>query len=348
MEKKLLSGDTIEEMCRISKITKAILIILPFIVFLISFSLGRYRVLPQTIVEIFWSKVTGISGNYSSTDASVVMALRFPRIIICLLVGAGLSMSGAALQGMFGNPLVSPQILGVSAGAGFGAALAILLSGSVLMVQFMALGFGICAVIITYWIVRIKNKNTSVYMLVLAGVITSAFFEALISIIKYVADPFSKLPTITYWLMGSMANISWNDVIIVSPIIIFGIIGLLIMRWRLNALSLEEDEARSLGINIRASRIVVIIFCTLITAASVSVCGIVGWVGLVVPHVGRIIVGHNHKNLIPACLSIGATYVLIIDNIARSLVSTEIPLSILTAIIGAPFFAYLLRKTGGR
>lgn len=346
MNNHLTNNKNLENGYGVSKLVKLILLALPLLVFFVSFSMGRYPVAPQTILEIFWSKIMGVSGALSSTDVSVVMTLRFPRIVACLLVGAGLSMSGAALQGMFGNPLVSPQILGVSAGAGFGAALAILLSGSLIMIQSMALLFGILAVIATYWIATIRSSNSSVYILVLAGVITSAFFEALISIIKYVADPFSKLPTITYWLMGSMANVSWNDVAMVAPIIVIGIVGLLVMRWRLNVLSLDEDEARSLGINIKASRIAVIIFCTLITAASVSLCGIVGWIGLIVPHIGRMVVGHNHKHLMPACLSIGATYLLLIDNMARSLVSTEIPLSILTAVVGAPVFAYLLRKMG--
>ncbi len=343
-----LNQESIQSIYRLPSTIKTILIILPFIVFFVSFCFGRYGVSPQTVLEVILSKTIGISGTYSSTDASVVMMLRFPRILMCMLVGAGLSMSGAALQGMFGNPLVSPQILGVSAGAGFGAALAILLSGSVFVIQSMAIIFGVCAVVLTYSISHVKGGNSSIYMLVLAGVITSAFFEALISIIKYVADPFSKLPTITYWLMGSMASVAWRDLLMVTPIIIVGIAGLLVIRWRLNILSLDDDEARSMGININVSRIMVIIFCTLITAASVSVCGIVGWVGLVIPHIGRIIVGPNHKNLIPACLSIGAVYLLIIDNLARSLVSTEIPLSILTAVVGAPFFAYLLKRSGGQ
>lgn len=348
MRSTSLNQESIQNIYRIPASVKLTFAVVPFIAFFISFCFGRYGVSPQTVAEVIWTKAMGVSGTYSATDASVVMVLRFPRIVMCMFVGAGLSMSGAALQGMFGNPLVSPQILGVSAGAGFGAALAILLSGSVFVIQAMALFFGICAVMLTYSIGRVKGGNTSIYMLVLAGVITSALFEALISIIKYVADPFSKLPTITYWLMGSMASISWRDVVMVTPIIAFGIIGLLIMRWRLNILSLDDDEARSLGININASRIIVIILCTIITAASVSVCGIVGWVGLVIPHIGRIMVGPNHKNLIPACLSIGAVYLLLIDNLARSLVSTEIPLSILTAIVGAPFFAYLLKRSGGQ
>lgn len=340
--------DQLQSKYGIPFIIKIILIALPIIMFFISFCFGRYGISPQTVFEILWSNALNIKGEYDSTDASVVMVLRFPRILMCMLVGAGLSMSGAALQGMFGNPLVSPQILGVSAGAGFGAALAILISSSVFLIQGLAILFGICAVALTYAISHIKGGNGSVYMLVLAGVITSAFFEALISIIKYVADPFSKLPTITYWLMGSMAGVKWNDLKIVTPIIILGIAGLLIMRWRLNILSLDDDEARSMGINIKASRMMVIVFCTLITAASVSVCGIVGWVGLVIPHICRIIVGPNHKNLLPACLSVGAVYLLMIDNLARSLVSTEIPLSILTALVGAPFFAYLLKRSGGQ
>ena len=275
-------------------LTKVILVLLPLVVFVLSFGLGRYNVSPQAVWGILWGQAFNLPSSYPGTDTSVIMVLRFPRILMCLLVGAGLSMAGAALQGMFGNPLVSPQILGVSAGAGFGAALAILLSGSIFMIQTMALFFGICAVAITYAISRFKGGDSSVYMLVLAGVITSAFFEALISIIKYVADPFSKLPTITYWLLGSMANVSWQDLMMVAPIIGFGIVGLIIMRWRLNILSLDDDEARSLGININASRIMVIIFCTLITAASVSVCGIVGWVGLVIP-ILQAIVGQSQE-----------------------------------------------------
>ncbi len=345
---QITNRESVQNKYRIPLIIKIILIVLPVIVFMISFCFGRYGVSPQTVLEILWSKALGIQGDYNSIDASVVMVLRFPRILMCILVGAGLSMAGAALQGMFGNPLVSPQILGVSAGAGFGAALAILLSGSVFAIEAMAILFGVCAVAITYAISHVKGGNSSVYTLVLAGVITSAFFEALISTIKFVADPLSKLPTITYWLMGSMASVAWRDLMMAAPIIGFGIAGLLIMRWRLNILSLDDDEARSMGININASRIMVIIFCTLITAASVSVCGIVGWVGLVIPHIGRIIVGPNHKNLLPACLSIGAVYLLLIDNLARSLVSTEIPLSILTALVGAPFFAYLLKRSGGQ
>lgn len=345
---QIASQESVQKKYGIPIIVKIMLTALPIVAFFISFCFGRYGISPQTVIKILWCNAFGLKGDYAPIDASVVMTLRFPRILMCMLVGAGLSMSGAALQGMFGNPLVSPQILGVSAGAGFGAALAILISSSVFLIQSMAVLFGIGAVILTYAISRIKGGNSSVYMLVLAGVITSAFFEALISTIKFVADPFSKLPTITYWLMGSMASVTWDDLLIVAPIIGFGIVGLLIMRWRLNVLSLDDDEARSMGININKSRIIVITACTLITAAAVSVCGIVGWVGLVIPHICRIIVGSNHKNLLPACLSVGAVYLLLIDNLARSLVSTEIPLSILTALVGAPFFAYLLKHSGGQ
>lgn len=343
-----LRREEVQNAYRIPIKVKITLILAPVIVFVISFCFGRYGVSPYTVVEILWSKASGAAGSYSAIDASVVMVLRYPRILMCLLVGAGLSVSGVALQGMFGNPLVSPQILGVSAGAGFGAALAILMSSSVFVIQGMAILFGICAVALTYALSHTRGGNSSIYMLVLAGVITSAFFEALVSIIKFVADPFSKLPTITYWLMGSMASVTWRDLFMVAPIIIVGIAGLFVMRWRLNILSLDDDEARSMGINIQASRVMVIVLCTIITAASVSVCGIVGWVGLVIPHVGRMVVGPNHKNLIPTCLSIGGVYLLLIDNMARSLVSTEIPLSILTAMVGAPFFAYLLKRSGGQ
>ncbi len=248
---------------------------------------------------------------------------------------------------MFSNPLVSPQVLGVSSGAGFGAALAILLLDSMFITQISAVLMGLAAVAITYFIGKLGKNSPTVFTLVLAGTITSAFFEALISGIKFVADPLSKLPQITYWLMGSLANTSMNDIKTSAPLIIIGSAILFFCRWRINILSLDEDEARATGINLQFSRILVILCCSVITAASVSVCGIIGWIGLVIPHICRSLVGPDNKKLIPACISIGSTYLILIDDLARSLTSAEIPLSILTALIGAPFFAYLLRRSGG-
>lgn len=331
---------------RIPSLTKIIFIIVPILTFLASFCFGRYWISPASVLEILGSRIFGYTGTWTTMQESIVFNMRLPRIVLSMIVGAGLSVSGASLQGLFGNPLVSPQILGVSAGAGFGAALGIIISGETWVVQVLSLVFGICAVIVTYLISRVRGGSSTVFMLVLSGVITGAFFEALISVLKYTADPFSKLPAITYWLMGSMSGASYNVLFTVGPIILAGVLILVIMRWRINVLSLDEDEARTLGVNITRSRIIVIVATTLITAAAVSACGIVGWVGLVIPHICRIIVGPNHKHLIPACIAVGASYLLIIDTLARSVLGTEIPLSILTAVIGAPFFAYLLKRSG--
>jgi len=194
---------------------------------------------------------------------------------------------------------------------------------------------------------RCKN-GTNLFMLVLAGVIVGALFQALISLVKYIADPLEKLPTIVYWLMGSLSGASYRELLAGAPLIMLGIVILVLIRWRINMLSLSEEEARTLGIHVQRLRWMVIGASTLITAVAVSLCGIIGWVGLVIPHIGRMIVGNYHKVLIPACVSIGSMYLLIMDTMARTLTSAEIPLSILTAIVGAPLFAYLLRKTGGR
>ncbi|MEA1961467.1 MAG: iron ABC transporter permease [Bacillota bacterium] len=329
------------------KLTTIILVLLPIMVFLISLCLGRYVVSPGTTLNILASHIFPIDQTWSSIEESVIINIRLPRLILAMLVGAGLAISGAGFQGIFGNPLVSPQILGVAAGAGFGAALGILLSGQMFMIQGLAVAFGIIAVVITYMISRMEN-GTPLFMLVLSGVIVGALFQALISLIKYVADPEDILPTIVYWLMGSLSGASYDDLMIGVPLILGGIIILLLMRWRINVLSLDEDEAKALGINVERSRWIIIVAATLITAVSVSLCGIIGWVGLVIPHIGRMLVGPNHKKLLPVCVSLGSFYLLIIDNIARTATAAEIPLSILTAIVGAPFFAYLLRKTGGK
>ena len=337
-DKKELKGKNLQAM---------IFILLPFVVLFISICFGRYWVSPDRVFKILISKIFPLAQSWTGIEESVVFQIRIPRILMAMLVGAGLSVSGAAFQGLFGNPLVSPHVLGVSAGAGFGAALGILLSGQVFLIQILAIIFGITAVVLTY-LMSSQKRKTSLFMLVLSGVITQAFFTALISLIKYVADPEEKLPTIVYWLMGSLSGISYSDLMVGIPMIVSGIVVLILMRWRINVLSLDEEEARALGINVERSRWIIIIASTLITAASVSLCGIVGWVGLVIPHIGRMIVGPDHRVLLPVTCSIGAVYLLLIDDLARTATAAEIPLSILTAIIGAPFFAYLLRKTGGK
>lgn len=319
---------------------------LPIVIAIVSLGIGRFGVDLGQIIKILISPIFPIEQTWSQMEETVVMQIRLPRIILAFLIGGGLAIAGAAFQGMFGNPLVSPDILGVSAGAGFGASLGILIAGHGFAAQVMALFFGLGAIIFTYVISGIK-KSAPIFMLVLAGVVTSALFNALISLTKFVADPEEKLPAITYWLMGSLGTATYKDVYIAGPIILVGILILYALRWRINLLTLPEDEAKSLGISVTRLKWTVIFGATLITAASVAVAGIVGWVGLIIPHIARMIVGNNNQLVLPVSVSIGGAYLLIIDNLARSITATEIPLSILTAIIGAPFFAILLRKTGG-
>lgn len=325
----------------------ALMWLLPIVVAVVSLGIGRFYVDPITIVKILTSQVFPIDQTWSNMEETVVMNVRFPRILLALLIGSGLAMAGASFQGMFGNPLVSPDILGVSAGAGFGASLGILLFGQGVTAQLLALVFGLLAILFTFFVAG-NRKNAAIYMFVLAGVITSALFNALISLTKFVADPEEKLPAITYWLMGSLGTATYRDLSIAGPIILFGMLILYVLRWRLNLLTLPEDEAKSMGIPVTALKWAVIAGATIITAATVAAAGIVGWVGLIIPHVARMFVGNNNQFVLPVSLAIGSVYLLIIDDLARSLTATEIPLSILTAIIGAPFFAYLLRRMGGR
>ncbi|MFJ8099298.1 FecCD family ABC transporter permease [Lysinibacillus sp. NPDC096212] len=324
----------------------ALLWLLPILVAIVSLGIGRFEVGLEQIIKILASKVITVEQTWTQMEETVVLNIRLPRILLALLIGGGLSIAGAGFQGMFGNPLVSPDILGVSAGAGFGASLGILLFGQNMYAQILALIFGLGAIGFTYLIAGAK-KNAPIFMFVLAGVVTSALFNALISLTKFVADPEEKLPAITYWLMGSLSTATYKDLFIGGPLILIGIILLYLLRWRLNILTLPEDEAKSMGIPVARLKWLVIFGATLITAASVAVAGIVGWVGLIIPHVARMLVGNNNQLVLPVSVAIGSVYLLIIDDLARSLTATEIPLSILTAIIGAPFFAYLLRRSGG-
>lgn len=322
------------------------LFLLVLIVGLISLFFGRFYIEPKTILGILFSKIIPLQATWSGTMETIIFKVRFPRVFLAMIVGAMLSISGAAFQGMFHNPLVSPDVLGVSSAAGFGAAIAILLSGNIITIQLFALVFGIIGVIFTYLLSRI-HKTTPILMLILSGVIVSAFFSALISLIKYIADPYEKLPEITFWLMGSLSTATMKDVLMILLPMIFCSSGLIFLGWRINILSMGDEEARSLGINTELLKGMIIVFATILTAAAVCVSGIIGWVGLIIPHVSRMIVGPDHRVLLPASLAIGAIYLTLIDNLSRSIYSAEIPLGILTAIIGLPFFAYLIRKSKG-
>lgn len=309
-----------------------------------SVCLGRYEVTPAETAQVLFAALTGGTGDLNQIKVNVVMQVRLPRILMSVLVGAALAAAGCTYQAIFGNPLVSPDILGVSSGAGFGAALGILISGSALVIQGFSLGFGLIAVALVVMLGRVQRR-TQLYMLVLAGVIVTALFNAFTSLVKYVADPYDKLPVITTWLMGSMANSSYSDLAVQAAVTLPCLAILVALRWKLNLLSLDEEEARSLGVDVGRLRMVAIVVATLLTATSVSICGIIGWVGLVMPHVGRMVVGNDHRVLMPASFLLGATYLLLIDDISRSVTGVEIPISILTAIIGAPFFAWLLRRS---
>jgi len=321
-------------------------VLFPLFLGVLSLSIGRFEVDFTVQVQILLSQFIDIEQTWTDMEEAAVIQLRLPRVILAILIGGGLSIAGAAFQGMFANPLVSPDILGVSAGAGFGAALGILLFGHGFSTQIIALITGMLAIGITFLVGGFK-KEMPIFMMVLAGVVTSALFQAFISLIKFVADPEEKLPSITYWLMGSLGTASYYDILIGAPFIIVGMVILLVLRWRINILSLSEEEAKSLGISVAKTRWLVIFAATIITASAVSIAGIIGWVGLIIPHIARMLVGNNNRFVLPVSISIGGSYLLIIDNLARTLTPAEIPLSILTAIVGAPFFAYLLMRTGG-
>lgn len=326
--------------------TVALLALVPLALLYASLLVGRFAVAPIDVARILSAQIFPMAHGWSKSAEIIVMQIRLPRAIMAMCIGAGLSISGAAYQGMFRNPLVSTDILGVTAASGFGAAVALLLSTNAFELQAIAFAFGLTGVALTYRLARIY-RTTPVLMLVLAGVVVGAFFSACLSGAKYVADPESKLPAITYWLLGSLNASSITGLTMVLPPIIAGSVGLLLVRWKLNVLAMGDEEARSLGIETEWLKAIVIVCTTLITAAAVSVCGMVGWVGLVIPHVGRMLVGPDHRVLLPATLSIGASYLLFIDDIARTAGAGEIPLGILTAVIGAPFFGYLLRRTRG-
>lgn len=277
---------------------------------------------------------------------TVIYNIRLPRIIAAIAVGGALSLAGAAYQGMFRNPMVSPDILGVSSGAGFGAALAILLSLPVAGVQASAFAGGILAVILAISISRsIGRHHNAILVLVLSGIIISALFSALISLAKFSADPENRLPAITFWLMGSLADIRLQELPAVLALVAAGSLPILLSGWRLNVLSFGEDEAKALGIHTSRVRMIVIGCATLVTASVIALSGLIGWIGLVMPHAARMISGPDHRIQLPVSFLLGGLALLVFDNIARSVISSEIPIGIITALAGAPFFILLLKLT---
>ncbi len=328
------------------KLINLLLVLAPVLCVLVSLFIGRYPLSFSDIMNVISGRLFGSAENLPHVHSTLVFDIRMPRAILGCLVGASLAVSGTALQGLFRNPLVSSGMLGVSSGAGFGAALAIVLFQSTAMIYVSAFFFALSAVLFSYMIGRIYNTAPAI-MLVLGGVIISSIFSALLSFIKYIADPYEELPSIVFWLMGSLASADYSDILVAAIPMITGITGLVFLRWKINVLAMGEKEARSLGINTTSGRILVIVFATLATAGAVCVSGIIGWIGLVIPHIGRLIAGNDNRILIPASISLGACFLILVDNTGRIISSGELPLSILTAIAGGPFFIYILKKTRG-
>jgi iron complex transport system permease protein len=320
--------------------------LLPIALLIISLFVGRYQTPLSAVVD---ESISTFSSFFFGTPASVstqhtvLFNVRLPRILAALLVGAALSISGASFQGIFRNPLVSPYILGVGSGAGFGACLAILLWNNYLIIQLMAFAFGLLAMFIAISMGKV-SKGTGTLVFVLSGIIVSSIFTALTSLAKYVADPYDQLPAIVFWLMGSLATVRYGDLLYILLPIFIGTLVLFLFRWRINILSLGDEEAKALGMDVEKMRLVIIVCATLVTSAAVSISGVIGWVGLVVPHISRMIVGPNYSRLLPMSMVIGASFMLVVDDLSRTIVATEIPLGILTSLVGAPVFAYLIKK----
>jgi iron complex transport system permease protein len=325
-------------------ISGAVLLVL----FFLSACAGRFSITPAQLIELVTDRLQGIQRG---TNAETVLwDVRIPRILAAILIGGCLSLSGSAYQGVFRNPMVSPDLLGASAGAGFGAALGILLGVSPLAVQLIAFGTGITAVVFTWLLHRTMGGDDSSdrILLVLSGVVTSALFQALISIVKYVADPFDTMPSISFWLMGGLTYVTGADVKFLLIPAVLGGIPILLIRWKLNLLAFEADEAAAMGISIRIYRGMVIFCATLMTAACVAVGGMIGWVGLIIPHFARIAVGPDYQKMLPLAAIFGGVFLLLVDDMARLLFAQELPIGILTALAGAPVFALLLiRRKGG-
>ena len=319
--------------------------LLPITFGLVSLCIGRFHVSVSEVISSIGAHLFGAGEMPSGFVEAALWNIRFPRILLAALCGAGLSAAGMAYQSLFSNPLATPDTLGVASGASFGAALGILIGFSMIGVQLFSLIFGFLAVVLT---VLSGGKNRrGMNTTILAGIMIGSLFSALVSFVKFTADTDTKLPAITYWLMGSLDSASYKGLLFGAPPIIIGVAVLVLLRWRLNILPLTDEEARSTGVNVKLLRAAVIICSTMITASVVSMCGQVGWVGLLVPHICRMWLGNDHRKTLPAAVFIGAAFMIAVDTAARSMSASEFPVSILTAIIGAPFFIFLMRRKGG-
>jgi iron complex transport system permease protein len=318
-----------------------------FVVVAVSFGAGKFAVPPLAALAALVEKLTGRTDLVSADVRLVIWQVRAPRVLAAVLVGASLSGAGATYQGLFRNPLVSPDILGVAAGAGLGAITGIYLDLPIAAIQALAFAGGLVAVAIVYLVgVSIRSRDP-VLALVLAGVAVGTLLGAATSMLKIFADPYNQLPAMTYWLLGSLTSVTLSDLASATPAIAIGLLPLVLLRWRMNVMSLGDEEARALGVESTTLRAIFISAATLMTAAAVSIAGVVGWVGLIIPHAARLLVGPDYSRLLPLSLVLGAGFLVFADTLARVIAVTEIPLGIVTAVVGAPVFLWLL-GTGRR
>jgi len=309
---------------------------------LLAFTVGRYPVSLGDLLTVLLAKVTGQTADVPTAVQSVVLQVRGPRVLAAALVGAALAVAGTAFQGLFRNPLVSPDILGASSGAALGAVTGIFFSLGVLAIQAFAFVGGLVAVAAVYVIGSAVRARDPILVLVLTGVVVGALLGAGVGLVKYLADPYNQLPAMTFWLLGSLAAANVSDLLPLFGPVAFGTAVLIALRWRMNVMSMPEEEARSLGVPTGPLRVAIVAAATLTTSASVATAGIIGWVGLVVPHLARSLVGPDFARLLPTAAILGGGYLLVIDTLARTAAEVEIPLGILTAVVGTPFFIWLL------
>lgn len=324
---------------------EAALLASPFALGAFALTLGLFPIGFQEVVRSLASLLhPDIAADVPEVARRLVLDVRLPRVLAAALIGAGLAVTGAVFQGIFTNPLVDANLLGVTSGAGFGAALVLLAGGSAWQVQVSAFAFGLAAVTLAFVGSRLYVSAPRI-VLTLMGILIGSLFASLTSLLKYLADPLDALPSITFWLMGGLTGVGWRHLPLLAALTVAGAVLFVLLRWRLNVLSLGEAEATALGVNAARTKLVLIVAATLVTAIAVSVGGVIGWVGLVVPHAARIVVGPDHRRMIPMSLALGATFLLTIDTVSRALLPSEVPLGVLTGLIGVPILIVLLRRT---
>lgn len=326
--------------------TIVLLFVLLVAVALVASGVGPYPIAPLTVLDVLTHRLFGTSAD--TTLSTVLFNIRLPRVVAAGFVGAALAAAGAAYQSLFRNPLVSPDILGVSTGAGLGAVIGILLGLPVVIIQLFGFAGGLATVMIVVTLARTLRGSGDVLVLVLAGIVVGALAGAAISLVKVLADPYDQLPAITFWLLGSLAGVKANDVAATVPVVLIGLAPLILLRWRIGVLSLGDDEARALGVNVERVRAIVIAAATLVTASVVAISGVIGWIGLMIPHMARILTGPRFDRLLLASIPLGAAFMIAVDTLARSGARIEIPLGVLTAAIGGPLFVWLLARSRKR